>query len=451
MSKKALVFFCCGESKYFNLAHKLIAKVPNRNVFSIIVYTNDPLQFTDPGIITFKYEYSEFSYHHKIRAVQKAYLLGFSEILYLDADLLVNNDSFFYQVDEIEFNDGISYTRGGQPKDMETYLSNKGGYKSKLSHLNLDYKSIGSIFEDVFYFNFSKIDREKVLGFFKLYEEISDIKHAYDKESNYHRFGDQEGYTIAIAALKSGLPLGINSDLLESLKMLRASNHGYDGVMDTITTEIDFIFPYRKDSKEREENLETVLNYYSRHFPKNRFIISEQGTERSKFSDRYDHIFEEKNLPHNQSRCINNGVRESTKRVICVVDSDIILINYYNIYQAARDIHLDECDYALPYTECVDLPEFDFRRPWGKLCIGGIFVIDREKFVSLGMNDESFEGWGREDDARHEKLIGAGLKFKRYNGNIVHLWHPPQNSKNVSAETNMRILDKIRDDIGNPN
>jgi hypothetical protein len=106
---------------------------------------------------------------------------------------------------------------------------------------------------------------------------------------------------------------------------------------------------------------------------------------------------------------------------------------------------------VIPYTECVDLPDFDFRRPWGRLCIGGIFIIDREKFISTGMNDESFEGWGREDDARHEKLIGSGVEFRRYNGNIVHLWHPPQKSKGSSAETNMGILNKIRDGISNSN
>jgi hypothetical protein len=451
MRKKALALFCCGESKYFNLAHKLISKAQNMGEFSIVVYTSDPLQFTNPEIITLKYDSSKFSYHHKIHAIQKSYLLGFDEILYLDADLLINDDSFFNLICEIKFDRGINYTREGQPKDMEAYISNKEGYKSKLSHLGLNYKSIGSIFEDVFYFNFADIEKDKVFNFFKIYEEISELKHSYDRESKYHRFGDHEGYTIAISAIKSKIPIQGNYDFLDSLKMLRASNHGYDGVMDTITSEIDFIFPYRKDSPEREKNLLTVLSYYSRHFPKNRFIISEQGLEKSKFNERYDHFFEKKDLPHNQSKCINAGIKESTKKVICVIDTDIVLINYHNIYEATKDIYIDECDYALPYTECVDLPEFEFRSPWGKPCIGGIFVIDREKFVSLGMNDESFEGWGREDDARHEKLISAGLKFKRYSGNIVHMWHPPQEYKEHNAETNMSLLSKIRDDISSSN
>lgn len=451
MRKIAFVTFACGEKKYFILSNKLISQSAKSGIFHNLVLTDNPEYYKDPGLITLKYKEQRFSYHDKIEAIRKAYLLGFSEMLYLDADLFISGESFFREISRINFKSGINYSRRGEPADMETYLSNKEEYKKKLLYLNQDFKTVSSIFEDVFYFNFNGIEKSVIENFFSVYDEIKNIKHLYDTESNYHRYGDQEGYTIALAAVKSGMPIMISGDLLESIKHLRASNHGYDGLMNTITSEIDFIFPYRKDSKEREENLFTVVNYYRKHFPKNRFIISEQGEEKSHIDLRCDHIFEKKSLPHNQSRCINLGIKASSKKVVCVVDSDIVLLNYYNIYQAARDIFLGECEYALPYTECADLPEFEYRRPWGRLCIGGIFVIDRELFVEHGMNDESFEGWGREDDARHEKLINSGVSFKRYDGHIVHLWHPPQAGKNRNAETNMSLLSKIRDGVDNTN
>jgi hypothetical protein len=449
--KRALVFFCYGNSKYFTLVKNLISNFKHFENFQIIVYTENPDEFLDYKVITIKYESDVFSYHHKIRSIKEAWDLGFDEILFLDSDLIVNDESLFSEILKIKFSPGVSYTRNGQISNLNAYLYHKESYRNKLSHLGLDFKAIPSVFEDLLYFNFKDIERERIGYFFDLYESISSLKHEYDIECNYHRYGDHEGYTLAMSAIKLDIPVSINPEFLDSVKLLRAMNYTYDGIMKTIISEIDFIFPYRRDSEEREKNILTILNYYRRHFPDNRFIISEQGLEKSNFQQFGTHIFERKDLPHNQSKCINSGVIESDKRIICVVDSDVILINHYCIYMAARDIYLGECEYVIPYTECVDLPDFDFRRPWGRLCIGGIFIIDREKFISMGMNDESFEGWGREDDARHEKLIGSGVEFRRYNGNIVHLWHPPQKSKGSSAETNMGILNKIRDGISNSN
>ena len=67
------------------------------------------------------------------------------------------------------------------------------------------------------------------------------------------------------------------------------------------------------------------------------------------------------------------------------------------------------------------------------------------------MNDESFEGWGREDDARHEKLINLGIRFKRKYGYIIHMEHPMQVNLVETAENNMNILNKLRNDNGNIN
>jgi predicted glycosyltransferase involved in capsule biosynthesis len=134
-----------------------------------------------------------------------------------------------------------------------------------------------------------------------------------------------------------------------------------------------------------------------------------------------------------------------------VVDVDIILLNYMNIYDAVKEIFKQNIDYCLPYNECVDLPNFEYRRPWGKECIGGIFIIDRDKFIQSGMNDESFEGWGREDDARHEKLLKLGLKFERKYGYIIHMNHPMQSNLVETAENNMKILNQLRNDIGDIN
>jgi hypothetical protein len=112
---------------------------------------------------------------------------------------------------------------------------------------------------------------------------------------------------------------------------------------------------------------------------------------------------------------------------------------------------MDKLDYCLPYIDCIDLPNFEYRKPWGTNCIGGIFLIDRQKFIEVGMNDERFEGWGREDDERHQRLLKSNFKFKREYGTIVHMHHPHQSNINGSAEINLGLLNSNKNDNSNIN
>lgn len=428
--------FSIGDESYHDFAKQTIKTAIDCGLETFVL-TDKPELY--PNSIVMRYENEKFSYHDKMNAVEWVYNLGFKKIIYLDADLIVKNNSFFNDIKTINFLDGINYTRNGIPKDLESHLNEKhlSNYRTKLDeNFQINYSEIPSIFEDIFLFNFENISPNQ---FFVEFKKVRDLKHESDVQTSNERYGDQEGYTISIASKLSSLPCQISDELKNiSSQYLLATNYTYDGIIKPIMSEVSFIFPYRKDSIEREQNFSTCLNYYKRYFNDSEFIISEQGDKRTiHHHNGYKYTYEELPLPHNQSRTINQGIRLSDKKIVCVIDSDIILINHYNIYLAVKEIFQNKIDYCLPYLECVDLPGFMFRGPWGGYCIGGIYIVDRKKFNDIGLNDEGYCGWGREDDDRHQRMLNNGFRFKRLHGNIVHMYHPPQENIKESAERNL--------------
>lgn len=439
--KFAFLTVAYGNDEFHKLSLLLLNSI-DKNIFDLFVYTDRPEYYEKCNVKTIEYKLHPRSYHHKIDAVQEVYKLGYKKILHIDSDILIFNKQFFIDFNQIDFKSGFSFTRNGTPENMELFLSQKNYTKlrNQLKEFDFEFEKIPSVWEDIYVFNFENVNEDIVDGFFNHYNKLTDIKHASDRETNNNRFGDQEGYTIIMSCILSGLDYEINQKFLDTINHLRALNFTYDNRLKCIMNEVDFVFPYRFDSEKRKENLLKVIDFYKRNFKDSSFIVSEQGNKQTVEIKDFNYVFVKKDLPHNQSKCINDGVKMSNKKIVCVVDSDIILLNFYNVYIMVREMMLNEIDYALPYTDCFDEPNYKERTPWNGMCIGGIFIVDREKFISAGMNDERFEGWGREDDERHRRLINKGLRFKRQYGSIVHLEHPEQENKDISGPKNLKLL-----------
>ena len=59
---------------------------------------------------------------------------------------------------------------------------------------------------------------------------------------------------------------------------------------------------------------------------------------------------------------------------------------------------------------------------YGNTFAGGIFLIRRESFLSIGMWDEDFEGWGGEDNVM-EHVIRSYLRHCRLQLEVFHVNH----------------------------
>lgn len=73
---------------------------------------------------------------------------------------------------------------------------------------------------------------------------------------------------------------------------------------------------------------------------------------------------------------------------------------------------------------------------WG---LGCNMAYWRNDFIAINGYDESFEGWGREDDDLSHRLVRNGCRMRdlRFKGIIYHLWH--QSDVNNNMEHNKAL------------
>jgi predicted glycosyltransferase involved in capsule biosynthesis len=63
---------------------------------------------------------------------------------------------------------------------------------------------------------------------------------------------------------------------------------------------------------------------------------------------------------------------------------------------------------------------------YGSLSVGGTFIVDREKYLQSGGENEYFLGWGPEDFERVKRIeiLFSQQSVYRVAGCLFHLWHP---------------------------
>lgn len=225
------------------------------------------------------------------------------------------------------------------------------------------------------------------------------------------------------------------------------------------------VIPYRRTSDpEREENLEITLNYLSSIGITN-LVISEYSAHSNRnflfkeYSDMFEsfqaiHTPTAQNEPFNLSRALNRGILQADTPFIATSDMDCM----------TRKENVDTClallesgyDVVHPFnrriTQIVDKEkfreDFDFSRvktpeQRRKTADGGVVFWNKHSFVSIGMLNEYFLGWGGEDNEVMHRVRICGLKHYRIDDTLYHLYHqqPQYRSRNnVKVEAKSRQI-----------
>jgi len=116
----------------------------------------------------------------------------------------------------------------------------------------------------------------------------------------------------------------------------------------------------------------------------------------------------------NRARALNLGIKLARNRFICTTDIDIVYT-------------LDFFPKIKPLVEENSLLTFNVEEN-GRIIHKGIpgfsIIFDKQKCEEIGMWDESFEGYGEEDNIFRDHYILAGGKLKYVPISIEHLPHP---------------------------
>lgn len=232
-------------------------------------------------------------------------------------------------------------------------------------------------------------------------------------------------------------------------------------ILTNMTEQLTFVIPVRVDSEERISNLRTVIEFLCKFSC--RIIVLEADSAARLDGECYslgvDYEFvEDTNRVFHRTRYLNQLIKRAETEVIGVWDTDVI-VDYPQIAEAFSLIIRDGLTMAFPYDgrfvmlseQLSDLYrrgfDFSYLKNLGlksflgrKLC-GGAYLVQKQRYLECGGENERFTGWGPEDSERWRRVQILGHKVKHIeNGELYHLYHPRgANSDYQSQEDAMKL------------
>jgi hypothetical protein len=194
---------------------------------------------------------------------------------------------------------------------------------------------------------------------------------------------------------------------------------------------VSYILTWRQaQGSERRDNLLAVLAWLAQYPMFEPILVEQDDAPRLEGPLPHPncaHVFAYNPGPFNKSWGLNVGFRHSRSPWLAFADADLIL---GDALPAALEYMGQGYQTVKPYRRLLDLDaaesqrvragEFDWvprreagaapsREGVGEFIVfaGGVFLITRAAFASVGGWDERFRGWGGEDDAMSYKLERA--------------------------------------------
>ena len=212
----------------------------------------------------------------------------------------------------------------------------------------------------------------------------------------------------------------------------------------TDLSDFTFIVPVRIDSPERKENLELVITYLYEHFDAEIMVLEADIKEKITIPQISHKIFIKDDDPvFHHSYYRNYMIKSANTRFIALWDADAIAPEN-QVIEARNMLRETNCDLIFPYDGRYYHTPPHLRKLYtqekhtkvlcdniGKLplmhgihSVGGAIMMNREKYIDAGMENEKFYGWSPEDYERVLRCEILGYKIMRINGPLFHLDHP---------------------------
>jgi hypothetical protein len=203
-------------------------------------------------------------------------------------------------------------------------------------------------------------------------------------------------------------------------RWLRIHGHTYQAAPPTVAapTAVSVLVPYASDDEHRQAARRYVLAWYSRHHPGWEIIEGDCAGEWSK------------------GRALADAAARATHDILVLADADSVVPADTLVDAAARVAggaawvmphrkvyRLSQAHTDRVYAGAEPQPRDTCRPPYIGVTGGGITVVSRATWDTVGGIDPRFVGWGGEDIAfgwALETLCGAGVHLA---APLFHLWH----------------------------
>ncbi|MBD5361313.1 MAG: hypothetical protein HDR79_08450 [Bacteroides sp.] len=214
--------------------------------------------------------------------------------------------------------------------------------------------------------------------------------------------------------------------------------------------DLTIIFTVRIDSETRFENVKATLSYYRELTQGAPTVLLEADSKpklreimRTEFPE-VDYIFiQDENPIFHRTHYINEEFRRVKTQNAAVIDSDVIVPKNQLIRANKLLLFSDEImvfPYDGRFIGCDAYMSNIFRQRlnpkifeaidgnqqlmFGFISVGGAYLVNVNRYKTVGWENENFPGWGPEDFEREHRLDILGHKPKRIMGKIFHLNHP---------------------------
>lgn len=215
----------------------------------------------------------------------------------------------------------------------------------------------------------------------------------------------------------------------------------------TDLADVTFLVPLRIDSPERKENINTLIKYTFLHFKTNFIVLEADSAPKFNFEVNpegfYYEFIEDTDEVFHRTKWINRLISLSETPFIAIWDTDAIAPPE-QILNAVDKLRLDEAVLSFPYDgrfyscdrvscdlfkKLLNIEILLKREPVMKLMhgyhsVGGAFLVNKQKYLDAGGENENFYGWGPEDTERVKRLEIMSFPVYYSHGTLFHLWHP---------------------------
>lgn len=209
---------------------------------------------------------------------------------------------------------------------------------------------------------------------------------------------------------------------------------------------ITFCIPIRIESSYRMRNLETLLKYLAQYFETNYIIL--EADDKPHFKNTLDiqnlkyFFVKDGDIIFHRTKYINQMIHLAHTPLAAIWDTDAIA-PVEQIEKAYARLYSGESTIVYPFSgtfialnelvslhfhksldiNYITISQFPCSFFYGFYSVGGAYMINIDKYLNAGGENEFFYGWGPEDAERNARIQILGVGVERIEGVLYHLYH----------------------------
>lgn len=231
-----------------------------------------------------------------------------------------------------------------------------------------------------------------------------------------------------------------------------------------MSTTFTIVLPVRIDCTDRLDNLKTVLSWIDRIGCPIILLEADRTPKVNSIIALYEHVsyhfVEDKNKVFHRTKYINDLLRMTAADIVAVWDTDVFL-PHSQVNEAIACMSSHNVTIVYPYNgtfytlspqqssvfrkqqDLLKLQNKKLISPMGRIACGGIYLVNRKRYLSLGGDNEKFVGWGPEDTERLHRVQIAGDKVRWISsGPLYHLHHARNDWSDESFQQSLLTMQK---------